>query len=105
MRRTAREFSTLSQARRQGFDLSGSGSGTVVSPRVYGPGRRYLIQMFGDGAKARSITVAAGRDGRLKLQVRLGPPNPYQQDTAQAQAHGTRVYTTAVTISRARRGR
>jgi S-formylglutathione hydrolase FrmB len=103
MHRTAREFSTLSQASRRGFDLSGSGSATVLTPRVYSAGRHYMVQMFGDGAQSRRIMVVAGRDGRLKLQVRLGPPNPYQQDTAQAQAHGTAVYTTTLTISRGAR--
>ncbi|MFL5823008.1 MAG: alpha/beta hydrolase [Solirubrobacteraceae bacterium] len=101
MHRAAREFSTLSQAGRRGFDLSGSGSATVLTPRAYEPRARYLIDMYGDGAKHRTTTVMAGSDRRLKLAVQLGPSNPYQQDTAQAQAHGTTVYTTTVTISRA----
>jgi len=42
--------------------------------------------------------MTAGRDRRLRLEVPLGPPNPYQQDTAQAQAAGTAIYTTTVRI-------
>ena len=103
MHRRAREFSTLSRADRHGFELSGSGSATVLTPRSYRPGARYLVDSYGDGAKARRVTVVAGRDHRLRLQVSLGPSNPYREDTAQAQAHGTAVYTTTVTISRVAR--
>lgn len=99
MHRTAREFSTLSQVGRKGFDLSGSGSATVLSAPIYRPNTTYAVHMYGDGARRRSVFVHAGRRGRLNLKVQLGPSNPYQQDTAQAQAHGTAVYTTTVAIT------
>ena len=105
MHRKAREFSTLSQAGRQGFDLSGSGSATVLTPAVYRPGTRYQIDIYGDGTKARTTAVTAGRNHRLRLTVPLGPSNPNQQDTTQAQASGTNVYTATVTISRRYPGR
>jgi S-formylglutathione hydrolase FrmB len=99
MHRKAREFSTLSQVGRGGFDLSGSGSATLLTAPHYHPSAFYRVRTYGDGARARMSLVRARRDGRLKLQVPLGRSNPYRQDTAQAQAHGTAVYSTTVTIS------
>lgn len=102
--RRVREFSTLSEAGHGGFDLSGSGSATVLTPAAYEPGERYAIHLFGDRTRSRTVVLSAGRYGRLRLQVPLGPSNAYQQDTPQAQSHGTAVFTTTVTISRLRRG-
>jgi S-formylglutathione hydrolase FrmB len=98
MHRTAREFSTLENASKQGFALAGSGSGTVVTTPLYKRGARYRVTVSGDKVSSHTVTVTAGRDRRLTFQVPLGPPNPYQQDTAQAQASGTAVYTTTVRI-------
>jgi len=98
MNRTAREFSTLAHARRAGFSLSGSGSAAVVTPAIYKARRAYRIRLSGDQTPDHTSTVTAGADRRLRLSVPLGPPNPYQQDTAQAQAAGTSVYTTTVTV-------
>ena len=102
MHRRAREFSTLANADRGGFDLSGSGWATVLTPATYRPGARYRVSMAGDAGVRRTLVLRAGRDRRLELRVTLGPANPYQQDTAQAQAHGTAVYTTTVSIAPAR---
>lgn len=99
MHRTAREFSTLSQVSRNGFDLSGSGSAAVLTAPDYHAHMYYRVSLYGDGAGHRMTTVRAQRDGRLALHVPLGPSNPDQQDTAQAQADGTAVYTTTVTIT------
>jgi S-formylglutathione hydrolase FrmB len=99
MHRAAREFSTLSQAGRGGFDLSGSGSASVLTAADYRPNMAYQVSMYGDGARPQTTLIRGRRDGRLLLNVRLGPANPYRQDTAQAQAHGTAVFTTTVTIS------
>jgi S-formylglutathione hydrolase FrmB len=99
MHRKAREFSTLSQTGRHSFDLSGSGSARVLTAATYRPGVRYLVKMYGDGTKPRSTFVRSGSNGRLTLRVPLGPSNPDQQDTPQAQADGTAVYTTTVAIS------
>jgi S-formylglutathione hydrolase FrmB len=101
MQRTAREFSTLRAAR--SFSLAGSGAGIVTTPPRYRPGRRYTVALSGDRVTARSVIVRAGRSGRLRIRVPLGPSNPYQQYTAQAQVTGTAVYTTNVTIARSRR--
>jgi S-formylglutathione hydrolase FrmB len=102
MHRTAREFSTV-VGRRRGFSLAGSGSGTVTTPAVYRPRGRYRVTLAGDRVSKRALLVRAGRGGRLRIQVPLGPANPNQQYTAQAQVTGTAVYTTGVTIASVRR--
>jgi hypothetical protein len=105
MHRTAREFSTLALSGRRGFALSGSGSATVTTSAVYRPGRRYAVKLSGSRVARRTVLVTARRNHRLQVTVPLGPANPYQQDTPQAQAAGTAVYTTMATISRAPRHR
>jgi len=98
MHRNAEEFSTLEDADARGFALAGSGSGTVVTPPSYTPGASYTLTLRGDTVE-KSSTETAGPDGRLHIDVPLGPPNPYQQDTAAANATGTRTYTTTVGIA------
>jgi Putative esterase len=101
MHRTAREFSTLENASRHEFSLAGSGSATVLTSAGYAAGGRYAVTLVGDRTPTRTESLTAGRNHRLRIHVPLGPPNPYRQDTAQAQAAGTAVYTTTVTIARA----
>jgi S-formylglutathione hydrolase FrmB len=91
VRRPAMEFSQLGDAGRRGFTLTGSGSATVTTPRLYRRGRAYTVSVRG---KARS--VLANRRGRLRVAVRLGPGNPVQQFTAGAR---TRVFKARVTIA------
>lgn len=100
MHRSAREFSTLAGVSCGGFALSGSGSSSLTTGRCYKRGAQYVVTMTGPNANA-SATLVAGSDRRLELNVPLGPANAYQQDTAQADAAGTAVYTTYVTITRA----
>jgi S-formylglutathione hydrolase FrmB len=99
MHRTAEEFSTLQNASKGGFALAGSGSGTVVTPPVYPAGAQYAVALHGQGIDS-GTTVTAGADRRLEIEVPLGPANPYQEDSAQAMATGTSVYTTTVSISK-----
>jgi hypothetical protein len=101
MHRTAREFSTLKGASPRGFALAGSGSGTVVTPPAFAPGRRYRVRLRGDSV-ARTQRLAAGADRRLRVDVPLGPPNPYQAETPEAAVSGTKVFTTTATIARDR---
>ena len=101
--RTAREFSTLEDASARGFALAGSGSATVLTPAVYKPGARYRVTLAGDKVSSHTSTVTAPRDRRLQIDVPLGPANPYQEYTAQAEAAGTSVYTTDVTITAVKR--
>ncbi|HUH81892.1 MAG TPA: alpha/beta hydrolase family protein [Solirubrobacteraceae bacterium] len=104
MHRTAEEFSTLEEADAHGFELAGSGSGSVVTPPDFRPARGYLVTLRGrEGTSSELVTADA--DGRLHVEVPLGPPNPYQQDTAEALAAGSPVYTTTATIAKARGAR
>jgi S-formylglutathione hydrolase FrmB len=98
MHRTAREFSAFSGASRSGFTLAGSGSGTVITPPLYRAGRRYSVVLSGSKVPQQTETLTAPPSRRLQLQVPLGPPNPFQQYTLQAQLAGTAVYKTAVVI-------
>src|SRR3954447_21346137 len=100
--RTAREFSTLDGSRCGSFSLSGSGSATVATPGCFKRGARYRVTLAGIHAD-KSMVLVAGADRRLTIEVPLGPANPYQQDTPQAQGTGTSVYTTSVTIQRVHR--
>lgn len=96
--RTAREFSTLTTSGSRRFLLSGSGSATVVTPATFVPGRRYAVRISDVATETQTLHVTAGADRRLHLTVPIGPDNPYQQETVQAAAAGTAVYTTDVTI-------
>ena len=104
-RRAASEFSTLEDARCRDFGLAGSGSAAVLTPPCLRPRTRYRVTLSGDRVAAHTLTLRARRDGRLELEIPLGPSNPYQQYTPQAQATGTAVYTTRATIAPARRAR
>jgi S-formylglutathione hydrolase FrmB/alkylhydroperoxidase family enzyme len=95
--RAAREFSYLSDARCSGFAIAGSGSASVTTPRCLQPGRRYRVRLRGDRASG-SLVATASRTGRLRLDVPLGPANPYQQYTVLAGVAGTAVYRTQVSI-------
>jgi hypothetical protein len=70
-----------------------------VTPPVYAAGARYAVTLHGEGIDS-GTTVTASADRRLEIEVPLGPPNPYQEDTAEAMATGTAVYTTTVSISK-----
>lgn len=94
MHRMAEEFSTLEHAGRSGFALVGSGSATVLTPPFFVPRVRYRVTLR--GAKfQRTIEVCARRDGRLRIEVPLGPSNPLQQFSAGAT---TAAFTTHVNI-------
>jgi len=97
MDRSAQEFSTLSNADSCGFNLSGSGSATVVTPDDYTPGQTYTVSLSGPNASGTE-TAVANASGQLSLSVPLGTANSYQEYTVQAIAAGTNIYTTAVTV-------
>ncbi len=94
MHRTAAEFATLADASARGFELRGSGSGTVRTARRYRPRARYRVTI---GSVRR--TMRAGRSGRLNVDVPLGPPNALQQFTPGV---STPVFTTRVSVRRTR---
>jgi hypothetical protein len=65
-RAATQEFSTLSDASRRGFTISGSGVATIVTPRI-GEFPAYFV-VIGN----TSHQVAADRAGRLRIRVPLG---------------------------------
>ena len=98
VKRPALEFSELRSASRKGFKLLGSGSATVRTARYFKP---HSIVRATIGTKKK--TLRAGRYGRVTLKVPLGPGNPDQEYTPQAQANGTKVVTTKVVLRGRRR--
>ena len=72
--RPALEFSELTEARRPGFVLSGSGKARVRTPARYRPKRLATVTINGIVRKLR-----VGSDCRLTVPVDLGPGNPQQQ--------------------------
>jgi S-formylglutathione hydrolase FrmB len=98
MHRSAEEFSTLEHPDARGFALAGSGSATVWTPPRYRPGVRYRVRLTGRRVH-HLLVVTAGDDGRLRIEVPLGPANPYRQYTAAALRAGTKVFTTSVLIA------
>ena len=98
--RTAREFSTLEDARCRRFTLAGSGSATVRTPRCLHPRGRYRVKISGEEAGDSTLRARATRRGRLRIEVPLGPANPFQQYTAEAGVAGTEVFRTQVRIKR-----
>jgi hypothetical protein len=101
MQRTAEEFSTIEDADSLGFELAGSGSGLVVTPALYSPGRTYDVTIAEENTSPVVEHLQADGTGAMHIAVPLGPANPYQEDTAQSDASGTKVYTTTVSIGRA----
>ena len=98
LKRPALEFSELRRASAKGFTLAGSGSAMVRTARYFKP---YSAVRATIGTKHK--TLRAGRFGRLTVKVPLGPGNPAQEYTPQAQAIGTKVFTTKVRLRGRRR--
>jgi hypothetical protein len=104
LERPALEFSTLSDARRRGFTLAGSGTGRVRTPRFFRPGSTVRARLRTDEGKTVRRRLTATRRGRVRLKVPLGPGNPAQQYTAEAAAAGgTQVFETRVRLRGRRR--
>jgi S-formylglutathione hydrolase FrmB len=98
IQRRALEFSELSRASRAGFRLSGSGSATVTTPAVYQPGASYRVTKTG----TRPSTIQADRRGRLRIALRLGPANRFQQYTPEENKSPSRFHRVTVTVRPAR---
>lgn len=99
--RTAREFSTLSDAGCRAFQLAGSGTATVTTRPCLRPRARYRVKVSGDNENQTAI-ARSNRRGRLRIPLTLGPSNPYQQFTPEADFAGTAVFHTHVKIHRMR---
>jgi S-formylglutathione hydrolase FrmB len=97
MHRLAGELSVLTSTGAAGFTLAGSGSASVVTAPLYRPRARCVVDVSGE-LGASTHRLRADQRGRLRVEVPLGPANPYQEYTAAADAAGTRVFTTRVSV-------
>lgn len=85
LRRPNAEFSTLSDARRRGFELTGSGRTLVRTPPRYRPGARYLAAIRRVGDRPGYIRVIklrhleATHSGRLRIRLRLAATNRFDE--------------------------
>jgi S-formylglutathione hydrolase FrmB len=93
LRRRGLEFSRLSGAGRRGFQLTGSGSAVVRTPGFYAPRSRHRVVAGG-----RRLLLRADQDGRLRIPLRLGPANRFQQFSPEEKANPSRFYRVAVTV-------
>jgi len=105
--RPALEFSTLKDAGPSGFGITGSGTATVTTGRLYRPGSVHAVTEHGSFGATRQIQRASG-DGRLRVSVPLGPANPIQEmwtsDGDGQPLPATRVYASTVAIAPASSG-
>jgi S-formylglutathione hydrolase FrmB len=93
LQRSATEFSALADASARGFTMRGSGSASVVTARLYEPGSVHALTLVRGGSRSE-LSERADRDGRLRLEVPLGPSNPGQQyrpGTLETRTFSTRV--------------
>jgi S-formylglutathione hydrolase FrmB len=100
MHRKALEFSVLQNATREHFGLSGSGDAVVKTPPRYAPRKRFVVEVRTESADPKLERLRSSRRGRLRVEVPLGPANPDQAYTPEAQISGTDVFTTRVSIKR-----
>jgi S-formylglutathione hydrolase FrmB len=97
LQRSATEFSTLADASARGFTMRGSGSASVVTARLYEPGSVHAVTLVRSRSRSE-LSERADRDGRLHLEVPLGPSNPGQQyrpGTLETRTFSTRVIVAA----------
>jgi enterochelin esterase-like enzyme len=80
--RDVREFVDLRHVTAAGFEIQGSGRATVRTPRIYTPGTGYRVT----GAGGEPQLLTAGNNGRLRIEVDLGPSHVFEQFTPQANA-------------------
>jgi S-formylglutathione hydrolase FrmB len=88
IKRPAMEFSSLDDAGVHGFTLRGSGVGTVTTAPIFRP-RAKVKATLASGSGVTVDRLVADRSGRVTVVVPLGPGNPYQQYTTQAEAWAT----------------
>jgi hypothetical protein len=102
--RPALEFSELRAASGRGFKLLGSGNARVRTARYYRP-HSLVRAKISTGGGPKTLKLRAGRNGRVTLDVPIGPGNAEQQYSPAASANGTTVYTVKVALHGRRRAR
>lgn len=78
LRRPTAAFSTLSDARRRGFTLTGNGRALVRTPPRYRPRSRFAVRVRhrdagGEPRVVESSRLRTTRSGRLRIRLRLAP--------------------------------
>lgn len=91
MERKAVEFSTLEVAGLHSFSILGSGSAWVITPPLGSPNARACVNIDGmvGAAPGKTILLKTDAQGRLAVPIQLGPANPFQQYSAEADAAST----------------
>ena len=90
LRRPNAEFSTLGDARRHGFELTGSGRALVRTPPRYHPGARYLARIRRPDEHPRIVRpievrrIEATPSGRLRIPLRLAATNRFDEGSPAA---------------------
>jgi hypothetical protein len=80
--RMVREFLDLTDVSAAGFTIQGSGHATIATAPRYRRGRTYVVS----GATDAEQHVIADRDGRITIEVDLGPSHEFEQFSARANA-------------------
>ena len=65
------------------------------------PDHDFLVTLRSPEGSRRQLTLRSRRNGTLRIPLSLGPPNPDQQYTPEAQVNGTDVFTKRVLIRKA----
>jgi S-formylglutathione hydrolase FrmB len=86
--RPALEFSALEVDQPRQFSVIGSGTATVVTAGAFTPGHTYNVTSTTSSGQTTMQSVIADTDGRLTIPLTLGPGNPYQQYSPQADQAG-----------------
>lgn len=88
------EFTRLGEVSEAGFRLSGSGRATVITAPWYRPGAGYVFTVDGT-----SQTAQADSEGRLRLELDLGPSRTIQQYRPGSPDGFLRTITVTITAS------
>ena len=83
-------------AGRRGFQLTGSGSAIVLTPGFYAARSRHVVVAGG-----RRLLLRADRHGRLRIALRLGRANRFQQFSPEENANPSRFHRVSVTVKQA----
>ena len=102
--RPALEWSELHAASAKGFKLLGSGTARVRTARYYRP-HSIVRATVRAGAGPKTRKLRAGRNGRVTVDVPIGPGNAAQEYSPAATASGTPVHAVKVALRGRRRGR
>jgi hypothetical protein len=86
--RPALEFSALEVSQPHQFSVIGSGTATVVTAGVFKPDNSYHVTTTNSSGLKTMQFLTADSLGRLTVTVPLGPGNPYQQYSPQADQAG-----------------